>query len=163
MKILITGITGLFGSYLAREFGAIGEIHGLKRPTSNTDILSDIHGQITWHEGDINDYQSLQRAFEGMDLIIHAAGLVSFSQKDKNQLLRVNYEGTTNVVNVMLELGIQRLVHVSSVAALGRTPEQHVVNENHKWVDSPWNTPYAISKYPGDKGKVQRIGGFHGV
>ncbi|QDH78353.1 NAD-dependent epimerase/dehydratase family protein [Echinicola soli] len=150
MRILITGITGLFGSYLAREFCAIGEIHGLKRPSSSTKILEDIEEQITWHEGDINDYQSLQRAFKGMDLIIHAAGLVSFSKKDKNQLLKVNYEGTTNVVNVMLALGIKRLVHISSVAALGRTPDQQTVNENHKWVDSPWNTPYAISKYLGE-------------
>ncbi|GGF33348.1 NAD-dependent epimerase/dehydratase family protein [Echinicola rosea] len=150
MKILITGITGLFGSYLAREFNAIGEIHGLKRPSSSTKILKDIEEQITWHEGDINDYQSLQNAFKGMDLIIHAAGLVSFSKKDKNQLLKVNYEGTTNVVNVMLALGIKRLVHVSSVAALGRTPDQRIVDENHKWVDSPWNTPYAISKYLGE-------------
>ncbi|AWW30855.1 dihydroflavonol 4-reductase [Echinicola strongylocentroti] len=150
MKILITGITGLFGSYLAREFSVMGEIHGLKRPHSSTDLLGGFSEQVIWHEGDINDYQSLQMAFKGMDLIVHAAGLVSFSQKDKSQLLKVNYEGTTNVVNVMLELGVKRLVHVSSVAALGRTPDQRIVDENHKWVDSPWNTPYAISKYLGE-------------
>lgn len=147
MKILITGITGLLGSHLAREFHPLGEIHGLKRAHSKTSLLGDLASKITWHEGDVTDYQSLEEAFTDMDIIIHAAGLVSFSEKDKESLLKVNHEGTANVVNVMLEKGIKKLIHVSSVAALGRTPEQNSVDENHKWVDSPWNTPYAISKY----------------
>lgn len=150
MKILITGITGLLGSHLAKEFYGTGEIHGLKRKNSKTDLLGELAQKITWHEGDVMDYQSLEEAFTDMDLIIHAAGLVSFSNKDKEQLLKVNHEGTANVVNVMLEKGIQRLIHISSVAALGRTPDQNTVDENHKWVDSPWNTPYAISKYFGE-------------
>jgi len=150
MKILITGITGLLGSHLAKEFYELGEIHGLRRASSQTNLLGDIADKINWHEGDINDYQSLEEAFTEMDMIIHAAGLVSFSNKDKEKLLKVNCEGTANVVNVMLEKGIKKLIHVSSVAALGRTPEQNTINENHKWVDSPWNTPYAISKYFGE-------------
>ncbi|MBD8491073.1 NAD-dependent epimerase/dehydratase family protein [Echinicola sp. CAU 1574] len=150
MKILITGITGLIGSYLAREFQDLGEIHGLKRPESQTRLLGDLEDKITWHEGDINDYQSLEDAFEEMDMIIHAAGLVSFSPKDKERLLKINCEGSANVVNVMLEKGIKKIIHISSVAALGRTPDQNVIDENHKWVDSPWNTPYAISKYLGE-------------
>lgn len=147
MKILITGITGLFGSYLAKEFFGEGEIHGLKRPESKTDQLGQLAEKIIWHDGDINDYQSLEEAFEGMDLIIHSAGLVSFDNKDKEKLLKVNHEGTTNVVNVMLSQGIKKIIHVSSVAAIGRNPEQKVIDENHKWIDSPWNTPYSISKY----------------
>ncbi|WP_186757336.1 NAD-dependent epimerase/dehydratase family protein [Echinicola salinicaeni] len=147
MKILITGITGLFGSYLAKEFFEVGEIHGLKRPESKTDQLGQLAEKIIWHDGDINDYQSLEEAFEGMDLIIHAAGLVSFDNKDKDSLLKVNHEGTTNVVNVMLSQDIKKIIHVSSVAAIGRDPEHKVIDEDHKWVDSPWNTPYSISKY----------------
>ncbi|UCS94442.1 SDR family NAD(P)-dependent oxidoreductase [Echinicola marina] len=147
MKILITGITGLFGSYLAKEFFEEGEIHGLKRPKSNTDQLGALAEKIIWHNGDINDFQSLEEAFEGMDLIIHSAGLVSFDNKDRESLLKVNHEGTTNVVNVMLDQGIKKIIHVSSVAAIGRDPEQRLIGEDHKWVDSPWNTPYSISKY----------------
>ncbi|WP_143962851.1 NAD-dependent epimerase/dehydratase family protein [Litoribacter populi] len=150
MKILITGITGLFGSYLAKAFKSMGEIHGLKRADSQLDLLSDVQNDIHWHEGDINDYQSLEEAFQGMDLIIHAAGLVSFRNGDEGKLLKVNVEGTANVVNVMLGLDINKLIHVSSVAAIGRNPEKMLMDEKEKWVNSELNTPYAISKYLGE-------------
>lgn len=150
MKILITGITGLLGSYLAKEFVTMGELHGLSRKGSAQHLLKDISHLIHWHEGDINDYQSLEDAFEGMDLIVHAAGLVSYDPKDKGKLIEVNVGGTANVVNVMLQKGIKDLLHISSVAALGRVPGISVVDENHKWVTSSLNSPYGISKYLGE-------------
>ncbi|HSI78966.1 MAG TPA: NAD-dependent epimerase/dehydratase family protein [Lunatimonas sp.] len=147
MKILITGITGLLGSYLARELQGAGEIHGLRRESSTFELLGDLENQIQWHIGDIMDYESVEAAFEGMDLIIHSAGLVSFSSKDSEKLLAVNTQGTANVVNVMLDKGIRRLAFISSVAALGRDAEVSVINENYKWVTSVLNTPYGISKH----------------
>jgi len=148
MKILITGITGLFGSYLARAFSSVGEIHGLKRASSNTILVEDM--DITWHEGDVGDYQSLELAIADIDLVIHAAGMVSFQSADQEKLLEVNVEGTANVVNVMLEKGIKKLIHVSSVSALGRTGDHLLIDENQKWTASPLNTAYAISKYLGE-------------
>ncbi|GGZ19636.1 NAD-dependent epimerase [Echinicola pacifica] len=147
MNILITGITGIFGAHLAREFKSLGKIHGLKRPQSDLSLLGEMAEEIIWHKGDVQDYQSLQRAIKGMDLVIHAAGLVSFEKKDQENLLKVNHNGTANLVNVMLSLGVKKLIHISSVAALGRTPNQNTVTEDHKWADSPWNSPYAVSKY----------------
>ncbi len=150
MKILITGITGLLGSYLAKAFAGVGELHGLKRKDSKLDLLDDLGDQVIWHEGDMNDYASLEEAFEGMDMIIHAAGFISYDSKDKEKLIRINVDGTANVVNVMLQKNIRKLIHVSSVAALGRAPEVSYINENFKWVASPLNTPYGTSKYLGE-------------
>lgn len=150
MRILITGITGLFGSYLAREFSQFGEIHGLRRKGSSMRLLGNLAEKVVWHEGEVNNYTSLDEAFDRVDLIIHAAGLVSYDSKDKDKLLRVNVEGTANVVNLMLEKNINKLLYISSVAALGRLPETSWVDENVKWVDSPLNTPYATSKYLGE-------------
>jgi dihydroflavonol-4-reductase len=147
MKILITGITGLLGSYLAKEFLGLGEIHGLKRADSDLGLLGEIENKIHWHTGDVTNYQSLEDAVENIDLVIHSAGLVSFSQKDSTKLLEINTKGTENVVNVMLEKGIKRLAFISSVAALGRDVELSVINETYKWVSSKLNTPYAISKH----------------
>jgi dihydroflavonol-4-reductase len=150
MKILITGITGLLGSYLAKELAVIGELHGLKRKNSKLDLLGDLSDHILWHEGDINDYASLEEAFEGMDMVVHAAGFISYDPKDKEKLIRINVEGTANVVNVMLQKKISKLIHISSVAALGRAPEVSFIDENFKWVASPMNTPYGTSKYLGE-------------
>lgn len=147
MKILITGITGLLGSYLAKELQGYGEIHGLKRERSSLRLLNGVEDEIHWHTGDVTDYQSLSDAVENMDLVIHSAGLVSFLPKDQKQLLEINTQGTANVVNVMLEKGIKRLAFISSVAALGRDVAQPLIDENFKWVSSDLNTPYGISKH----------------
>jgi dihydroflavonol-4-reductase len=150
MKILVTGITGLLGSYLAKEFASLGELHGLKRKGSCPNLLGDLGDRIIWHEGDINDYASLEDAFEGIDMVIHAAGLISYDPSDRAKLIRINVDGTANVVNVMLQKGIRKLLYISSVAALGRSPEVSYIDENFKWVASPLNTPYGTSKYLGE-------------
>jgi dihydroflavonol-4-reductase len=147
MKILITGATGLFGSYLAKKFGAIGEIYGLMRESSSQKLLRDCPYKINWIEGDILEPISLGAALEQMDLVIHAAGMVSFDPKDEKKLMEVNVTGTTNLVNAMLEKGVNRLIHVSSVSALGRSADTLSYDENSKWTASRFNTPYAISKY----------------
>lgn len=150
MKILVTGITGLLGSYLAREFCRLGELHGLRRKESRMDLLGELAQEIKWHEGDINDYSSLEDACEGIDLIVHSAGCVSYDPKDREKLIRVNVEGTSNIVNVMLHKKLKKLLYVSSVAALGRVHDISLVDETFKWTTSPLNTPYGISKYLGE-------------
>lgn len=147
MNILITGITGLFGSQLAKEFSKLGKIYGLKKDQSNLDQLKNLDFEIEWHKGELSDWESLLEAVQGKDLVIHSAGLVSFSSKDKEKLYEVNTVGTANLVNAMLSAGVKKLVHVSSVAAIGRSPELNLISEEFKWVESPLNTEYAVSKY----------------
>ncbi len=145
MNILITGITGLFGSHLAREFSQLGQIHGLKREDSALGLIGDL--EIQWHIGELSNMESLLESLQGIDLVIHSAGMVSFSSKDKEKLYEVNTIGTANLVNAMLSAGVKKLVHVSSVAAIGRSPELIQIDEEFKWAESPLNTEYAVSKY----------------
>lgn len=147
MKILITGITGLFGSYLAKTFSELGEIHGLVREGSSKRLVDDVDFAIHWREGDLLDPESLSVALIDIDLVIHAAGQVSFDPKEKESLLTTNVQGTANLVNTMLADGVNKLIYVSSVAAIGRSTEQASVDENYKWTASPLNTDYALSKY----------------
>jgi nucleoside-diphosphate-sugar epimerase len=72
---------------------------------------------------------------------------VSFNPRFAVQLFEVNVTGTRNVVNACFASGVKKLVHISSVAALGRTREQPFVDEHQKWMDNPLNTTYAQSKY----------------
>lgn len=150
MKILITGATGLLGNHLVRKFAPQGEIHALIRKESNKDLISDYSQEIIWHEGDLNDIISLEEALKDIDLVIHAAGLVSFNPEDESKLMSVNVKGTANLIDCMLQFGINKLIHVSSVSALGRSPETKTVNENQRWIKSDYNTPYAVSKYFAD-------------
>lgn len=147
MNILITGITGLVGSELARAFSALGTIHGLKRATSDLAAFGLKDQNIHWHEGDVLDFNTLLEALEGIDLVIHAAGKVSFLPQDEKSLFQVNEQGTAQVVDAMLVAGVPKLVYISSVAALGQVPEQEEYDEKSTWVDGPDQTAYARSKY----------------
>ena len=150
MKILITGITGLFGSYLAKEFSEIGEIYGLARATSSKRLTENFNFPVIWRLGDLAEVDSLEEALQGIDLVIHAAGMVSFDSRDERKLYQVNIIGTANLVNAMLLMGVQKLIYISSVAAIGRSQELLVLDENYKWTESPLNTVYSNSKYYGE-------------
>ncbi|MBM3425618.1 MAG: NAD-dependent epimerase/dehydratase family protein, partial [Bacteroidetes bacterium] len=139
--------SGLVGSELARAFSNLGTIHGLKREGSDLTALGLESLSIHWHEGDILDFNSLLEAMEGIDMVIHSAGKVSFLPKDEKSLFQVNHQGTAQVVNALLAVGVPKLVYVSSVAALGQVPEQDAYDETSTWVDGPDQTAYALSKY----------------
>jgi dihydroflavonol-4-reductase len=151
-KILVTGGTGFLGSYIIKELvekkcnvRAIRRSHKLPAYISR-----EIFDKVEWVDGDILDVISLEEALEGIDTVIHAAAIVSFAKKDREQMYRVNVEGTANVVNMALEKNVRRLIHISSVAALGRTTTGGSVNEEKKWEESKVNTHYAKSKYKGE-------------
>jgi dihydroflavonol-4-reductase len=147
--ILVTGGTGFLGAYIIRNLIEKGHsVRAIRRSGGLPFFIpEEIMRQVEWVEGDILDIVSLQEAMQGIEGLIHAAAVVSFSKKDRGRMYQVNIEGTANVVNAALDSGIKRLVHVSSVAALGRTPAQETVNEQKKWEESRNNTHYAISKH----------------
>lgn len=110
-------------------------------------IPVDILAKVKWVEGDVLDVVSLEEAMEGIDIVIHSAAIVSFVKKHRKNMYQVNVNGTENVVNMALEKNVKRLIHISSVAALGRTATGGHVNEEKKWEESKVNTHYAKSKY----------------
>jgi dihydroflavonol-4-reductase len=151
-RILITGGTGFLGSYLIRELvNQNYTVRALRRKTTLPAYIDPtIFSKVEWVEGDILDVVSLEEAMQGMDTVIHSAAMVTFDKRDRRQMYQVNVEGTANVVNIALEQGITRFVHVSSVASLGRTANGGLVNEEKKWEESKVNTHYAKSKYQGE-------------
>ncbi len=150
--ILITGATGLLGAQLLRTLLAEGytNLRALRRPTSDWTQVADIADQIEWVEGDILDIFSLENALENVEKVYHCAAMISYQPKDAVKMLKVNVEGTANVVNSALEKGVKRLIYVSSIAALGENKKENaskLITEKTPWERSPNNSDYAISKY----------------
>jgi len=148
-KILVTGGTGFLGAYIIKHLVEKGyTVRAIRRSSKLPFFISaEILNRAEWVQGDVLDVMSLQDAMDGMDTVIHAAAAVSFIKKERENMYQVNVEGTANVVNMALVKNIKRLVHISSVAALGRTPGGGRVNEEKKWEESKVNTHYAKSKY----------------
>jgi len=147
--ILVTGGTGFLGSYIIKHLVEKGyRVRALRRTNKIPSwIDAPVFNKVEWVEGDVLDVVSLEDAMEGVDVVIHSAAIVSFAKKDRKAMYQTNVEGTANVVNIALEKNVRRLVHISSVAALGRTAGGGHVNEEKKWEESKVNTHYAKSKY----------------
>jgi dihydroflavonol-4-reductase len=146
--VLVTGGTGFLGAYIIKNLVEKGHAVRAIRRSANTPffIPQNIWDQVEWVEGDVLDVVALQEAMEGVDAVIHSAAVVSFDSKHRKEMYQTNVEGTANVVNMALEANIKRFVHVSSVAALGRTTKSEKVAEDRNWEENKNNTHYAISK-----------------
>jgi nucleoside-diphosphate-sugar epimerase len=144
--ILVTGGTGLIGTALLQQLAAKGRaVRVFSRQATAPAHLKSL-SNLQWIQGDIEDFQALEDALEGVDEVYHAAGLVSFDAKDRERIMRINVMGTENVVNACLYKGVRKLVHVSSVAALGKALEGKAIDEKTEWEDSKNNSVYALSK-----------------
>jgi dihydroflavonol-4-reductase len=164
-KIFITGASGLLGSYLIRDLLKT-QVHivALYRK-EKCNLLSDEEvSKVEWVQGDILDVDLLLHAMEGCSQVYHCAGLVSFNPSKAKDLMKVNVEGTANMVNVALELGIEKFLHVSSVAAIGRKRNNQTVHEALKWDEEANPSVYGKSKYLGEMEVWRGVGeGLHAV
>src|SRR3984885_14015332 len=138
-KILITGAAGLVGSELVKQLLEIGyEVTALYNSTP----LTLTHPRLTAAQCDILDTGTLEELMPDVTHVYHCAAIVSFEPKDKYRLLKLNVEGTANVVNACLDAGVTKLVHVSSVAALGRIRNGQTVTEQMNWSEATNNSVY---------------------
>lgn len=156
--ILVTGGTGLVGARLLFDLSINQKIRALKRENSSMKVVKRIFkddperiNNVEWVVGDLNDIYSLEQAIENVDVIYHAAAFISFRPEDRKKMMKVNGEGTANLVNLCLDKKDLRFCYVSSVAALGRIAGIHTIDENVHWKTSSDNSNYAISKYSGER------------
>ncbi len=146
--IAITGASGLLGSFIASKFASNGEkIIGLTREKSKALKSDHLRKKINWREVNILDPISLSESFQDVHTVIHAAALVSFNPRRRKEIFDTNATGTKNVVDACLAVGVKKLIHISSVAALGQQKGIYHINEDSTWVDSALNSDYALSKY----------------
>jgi nucleoside-diphosphate-sugar epimerase len=103
--------------------------------------------RVEWVKGDILDILSLEEALKGVEKVYHCAAVVSFHPARKVDMHRVNVQGTAQVVNACLDAGVQRLLFVSSVAALGRIRENEAIHEGMNWTPESSNSEYGKTKY----------------
>ena len=148
--ILVTGATGFLGTVLIEQLLAKNlRVRALKRKTSQLPKSIASHQLVEWFEADINEPATLADAFEGITQVYHCAAFISFDPKDKAKLLKINIEGTSNIVALCIE-NQARLVHVSSIAALGNAKKGAQITEKDFWEYDSKVHSYAISKYEGE-------------
>lgn len=154
-KILITGGSGLIGNELTKQLLAAGQkVKAIYHATP----LSVSHPNLEIVQCNILDVVCLNEIMQEITHVYHSAALVSYDPKDKKDLLKINIEGTANVVNACIDAGVKKLVHVSSIAALGRISNDEMVSEKMNWTEETGNSIYGKSKYFGEMEVWRGIG-----
>lgn len=148
-RILVTGGTGFLGSYILRYLLKAGynNLSSLCRSKSRFGLVENFKNQVNWIESDLLDYASLDDVFKEIDYVIHAAAIISLDPRMRAKMYKTNIEGTQNIVNLSLEHNIKKLIHVSSIAAIGRTKNDGIISESTEWQDNDQNSHYSITKF----------------
>ncbi len=167
MKILITGATGFVGTQLTQRWlDEEHEIRILRRSHSDISKLEEVQkskglkskGLLEHHIGDIIDPKSLLKATQGVSVVCHLAGVVGYSKAMRATMEKVNVYGTQNVINACLKNNVQRLIHMSSVVAVGASFKPHSpLNEESFYNLSHLNLSYFETKRQAEQLVVQAV------
>lgn len=146
MRVLMTGATGFLGSRLCKRM--VTDRHDVRilvRPTSGLARLEGL--RVTPVLGDVTDAESVRLAVRDRDWVVHAAGDLNYWRQNPSGQMKVNVEGTRNVAQACRAEGVSRMLHVSSVAAVGiPTSAQQPANEDFQFNLQNSGLTYHMSK-----------------
>jgi nucleoside-diphosphate-sugar epimerase len=163
LRVLVTGATGLTGSHTVRALLVGGhEVCALVRnPEKAARVFGDSSDALHLVQGDITDQESVQRALHGCNAVIHCAAVVAVGTADGTEdLLETNVAGVRNVIGGAIDQGLERIVHVSSLATLFRGDGTTLSEDSEP---QPSQHAYGQSKTVADRYVRKRQGEGHPV
>lgn len=149
-KIFITGASGFVGNHVVRLLIDSGytNLTCLKRHHSDLSFLGQSYTvKCHWVTGDLLNLPLLEEQMAGHEVIINLAADVSFSTKNKKQLLQNAVSSAANLINAALYNDINKVIHVSSVAAIGRRKKIDYIDESIIFSHSAYDTTYGLTKF----------------
>lgn len=145
-KIFVTGADGLLGSNIIRELLSRDyEIKVLSQKGRHVKTLDGL--PIEKVEGDLLDKESLRQGMTGCDYVIHAAASTAVWPTRSKMTRRVNIVGTTNVMELALELNVKRIVYVGTASTFGFGSKDNPGVEGNPYKSAKYEMDYMDSKY----------------
>jgi len=151
-KVFVTGAAGFIGSHVVRRLAEEGcEVTALVLANDPGRALlalpDELKRRVTRVDGDLSDVGRLKRQMEGANLVIHLAAIYAIWLPRPALMWEVNVEGTRHIMRAARAAGIRRVVHTSSIAAVGSRPGQEVADEEVGFNDWDIADDYVLSKY----------------
>ncbi len=143
---LVTGGTGFIGSHLARALADRGdELRVLARRSSSLDALAGVEFERV--TGDITDRRAVRRAVAGVERVFHVAGRTSLRRRDRAAVWETNARGARILFEEALTAGVERVVHTSTVGAIGVADPNGAIDETATFNVGHLGIAYANSKH----------------
>ena len=150
MTTLVTGATGFLGSALARELLKEGRtLKLLVRKNSDTRNIDELDCEVA--HGDLQDRDSLKSALAGCHTLYHTAAYYSLWSQDKKLIYDINVQGTRNILESALEMGVEKIVYTSTVGCIGLSEDGTPANENQPMNPATLCNDYKLSKYEAEQ------------
>lgn len=151
-RILVTGGAGYLGSELVAELVRNGEaVTVMTGPDDRAVQPGSLGRGVEVVRADITDEASVDAAMRGISYVYHLAGIASPNSRLAHSIWNTNVLGAYHVAQSALHHGVQRVVHVSSTAAIGYPPDGTVADERFDVRDSVLDNVYAATKRAGER------------
>jgi len=117
-SVIVTGSNGFLGAHICRRLLDEGfQVTALVRKGSDLSELEGVKVHLAY--GDVTNKESLVQSFKSFTTVVHAAGVVAYKKADRPLMETVNVQGTKNTIEACIEVGVEKLVHISSCVAVG--------------------------------------------
>ncbi|HYZ25119.1 MAG TPA: hopanoid-associated sugar epimerase, partial [Rhodopila sp.] len=154
MTTLVTGATGFVGSAVARALQTRGHaLRLLVRPNSDRRNLAGLDAEVV--TGDLTDPESLDRAAAGCRFVLNVAADYRIWVPDPDGMLRANVDGAVAMLRAAAKAGAERIVHTSSVAALGQIGDGTPADEDTPTNEADFIGIYKRSKYLAERAVLE--------
>ncbi len=156
MRVFLTGATGFVGSHVARAYVDAGaELRLLTRSSSNLASVEGIEADTVI--GDLRQPETLRSALTGCHALVHVAADYRLWVPDPAEMYKANVDGTRELLRMAREVGIQRVVYTSSVATMGFTYTDTVVDETTPVAEADMIGHYKRSKWLAEQEAVAAV------
>ncbi len=149
-RVLVTGATGFIGYNLVRRLIEQGHhVRTLVRNKTQCSYLEDLLVEL--FPGDITNPPSIKEAVRGCNIVYHLAGIPDMRNKYRERLFKVHVEGTRNLMKAALEEGVEKVVHTSTIGAIGASPHERPIDELWKYNLGNLNIAYFDTKHQAER------------
>jgi len=160
MLVALTGATGFVGQALAQRLREEGHaVRGLVRGSSAPAAVERLRRLgVLLVEGDVGEPDSLRALLARAELAVHGAALIAYRPRLHAAMRRINVDGTANVAAACRSAGVGRLVHVSSIAAVGIRADRELMDEDSPWEAGSLRMAYLDTKRAAEQRVAEEVG-----
>jgi len=154
VKVLVTGGAGFIGHHVVRQLLHRGDsVRVMLAPGEGASALAGLDAECV--TADLRDLPAVLAAVDGCDAVIHAAAIYRLWMWDFRPMYQVNVQGTRNVLEASRMAGVGKVVHTSSIAAVGVEPGTTAATEETAFNQHGKASHYILSKYMAERAAME--------